>query len=765
MTTKQNKMANDSSHWITTEEGNHILISGEGEVIGGVGGKLNGKKLENVQSKSKDVSNTKNNSSQEDKKISAREMAILVQGLQSRGMSVSEARKQIEEKKNENPESFFDAVGKLNEQDKTKKREVSVPRTEEGEKINPKQFLWEKHDYYKSTAINANLSGGGTGNRKTINVKIYNDGDWDLSVGFEQKPRTMSGSGGEKEAFAHLPEFAKEATYFDTKEPNPGSMISARKLLSLGPAEGGTAYEFETGKATKGTSLPESMHRDYTSEHAEKEQARRAQIESERKYLNVPFAEKDTAKKRGARWDPERKKWYLPKGVELHPSLEKYATDAWIPCLDKAYDGWNDSEEICDFLCLAFDKSARKFDADGRMHIDRSHISKATVNPYYGKEIPGYEDLGLDAEKVYKLFRPPEELEKAAPTFARLPILKEHVPIAADSPRQDLIIGAIGSDVEFNQPYLDADLSFWDSSAIAGIETDAVKELSCAYRYVPVMEPGEFEGQAYDGRMTDIQGNHLALVEVGRAGSDVVVADQNPFEKEKTMRMSKLGKALFAALSAASPVLAADSALPALVGQANRKTFKKAEVKGKLLALDATLNPEQLDSVIDALLGVEEEPKPMEPMVEAAGDESPAEKIKALLAGKVDEEVIDEIIKLIAEPAEDAFPEKKEGEEKPMKKEEVKAAMDELRKSMRDAAAAAREVRGVVGDVTMDSAEEIYGFALDHMGIDHKGVTGPIALRALFNVAQKGHNVPVHVAQDSAGASQMFPGLDRFHNA
>ncbi len=32
-------------------------------------------------------------------------------------------------------------------------------------------------------------------------------------------------------------------------------------------------------------------------------------------FLKVPFAEKDEAKRLGARWDPARKKWYVPNGV------------------------------------------------------------------------------------------------------------------------------------------------------------------------------------------------------------------------------------------------------------------------------------------------------------------------------------------------------------------------------------------------------------------------------------------------------------------
>ena len=412
---------------------------------------------------------------------------------------------------------------------------------------------------------------------------------------------------------------------------------------------------------------------------------------------------------------------------------------------------------------FAFDRSARQIDADGRLHVARSHISKAAVNPYRGQEIPGWESLGLDSNKIYRLFRDPIELERGAETFARLPILSEHVPVTVNDPKPELVVGAIGSDITFTHPYLDADICVWDAAAIAGIETDKVRELSCAYRYVPIMEAGEYDGQPYDGRMTEIRGNHLALVEIGRAGADVVVADHNPFTfKESAMKMTKLGKALFAALCVASPVLAADSALPALVGPATRKNFNKEDIKGKLLALDAELDPQQLDNVIDALLDVEQEPKAvMTPM--AAADESPAEKLRALLAGKVDEDTINSACALL--PTEAAADE--EIVEPGMKKEEVEAAMDGLRKDLRAANEAAREVRAVVGDVAMDSAAEIYGFALDHMKIDRQGVEGVPALRALFKVAaaSKATVAPTPVAQDSAEMLAKFPGAARFRNA
>lgn len=436
-------------------------------------------------------------------------------------------------------------------------------------------------------------------------------------------------------------------------------------------------------------------------------------------------------------------------------------------------------------VILAFDRlSVRSIDADGRLHIAKSHISKAGVNPYRGSEIPGWKELGLDSEKIYRMFRDPVELERGMQTFARLPIQSKHVHTTVDDPRPDLVVGAIGSEVSFELPYLDADLCIWDSTAIAGIETGEVQELSCAYRYVPVMDSGEYEGQPYDGRMTEIKGSHLAVVPIGRAGDDVLVADSNPFEKEVKMKMTKLGKALHSTMLAISPVLAADSALPSVFANMTKKNFKKTEVKAKLIAMDASLDSNKLDAVLDAIL--DQDPNPVETPA-AAADESPAEKVKKMLSGKVDDKVIEEICAMMSKPAEDEDKEEKDKKEdkdkkkvaeddddmdddtamdkdEGMKPAEVKAAMDGLRAELREAEQARRDVRPVVGDVIgMDSAELVYGFALDHLKIDRKDVRGVPALRALFKVASSiSTSTSPKIAQDAGGLEKLFPSVARF---
>ena len=179
---------------------------------------------------------------------------------------------------------------------------------------------------------------------------------------------------------------------------------------------------------------------------------------------------------------------------------------------------------------VALDRATvRKIDADGHLHVAQTPISKANVCPYVGKEIPGWEELGLDPQRIYKLYRDAGELEKAAASFGGKPLLLVHQPVSADEHPREITVGSVGNEVEFKSPYLMAPLVVWDGEAISLIDSEKQKELSSAYRYRADMTPGTSpEGESYDGVMRDIAGNHVALVKEGRAGKDVVVADAKP---------------------------------------------------------------------------------------------------------------------------------------------------------------------------------------------------------------------------------------------
>jgi hypothetical protein len=199
--------------------------------------------------------------------------------------------------------------------------------------------------------------------------------------------------------------------------------------------------------------------------------------------------------------------------------------------------------------------------------------------------------------------------------------------------------------------------------------------------------------------------------------------------------------------------------------------------------MDENLTPQQVDNIIDAVLGVEQNPEPVE-LGEGDSDSDSDKKptLPDYLRGKgFDEDSINEAMSLIAKDADcsdtvaqdsdiESEPETEAEEAKETEEDvssTIEAAMDSFRKELRlqyrNLDQAKQEVRKTVGEVFgMDTAEEVYGFALDQMSVEHEGVKDLIALRALYKVAADGVSVSKpNLAQDSADAVKQFPGLAR----
>lgn len=430
---------------------------------------------------------------------------------------------------------------------------------------------------------------------------------------------------------------------------------------------------------------------------------------------------------------------------------------------------------------IAFDRStARRMDPDGHLHVAVTNISKANVCPYLGKEIPDYEELGLAPEKVYMLYRHPEELAKAAPTFNNKPLLDRHVENNAEDYKQERVIGSTGTDAVFEHPYLKNSLVVWSAPHIEGIEDESQKELSSAYRYRADMTPGEIDGVKFDGVMRDIIGNHVALVKEGRAGSDVVVGDST---EELNMKHALSLKAVMArgALAAfLAPKLAQDAKIPltSILNGVTAKNFAAKKplilkslndaIKGKLAKDESG---EGLKKLLDALEGepVVDDADPMEdatfdkddldagvnPELEhqddpAKGEDGPMEAIMEFLKGKLSPEDMAQI-EAMCQDDDDAgamddpipfkgMPEKgggmAGGEKKPepakdkdmVSKEDaekmVKGASDAVRtevlKTQREVRDAERLVKPYVGelDKAYDSASEVLKAALTALEVE-----------------------------------------------
>lgn len=457
---------------------------------------------------------------------------------------------------------------------------------------------------------------------------------------------------------------------------------------------------------------------------------------------------------------------------------------------------------------LALDQSSQRHkDQDGRLHIAWTPISKAMVCPYYGREIPRWRELGLDPNRIYQLWRHPEELNRAASTFNNVQVMSSHVAVNADDPKEEFVAGSLGTDCEFRSPYLGNSMVIWRAEDIAAIENNRRRQISAGYYYDADMTPGEYEGCAYDGIMRNIRANHVALVEAGRAGPDVLVTDSGEMHMPQalTSRKALIARGALAAFLRPhllpGTTLALDQALGG-VNRANWKT-KKPEVLAAViqfatpkLAKDAALDKVKadlqmaLDRMDDEEDGDDDEVKAKDAEGESEEEREAREKREkeakdkkakdAKLAG--DKKAAMDKLRARYDAARDKDFEDwaKEEEDEPEHKADDKAkdakAMDaaitaakaDIRADFTAAAEARELVRPIVGNVSLalDTAEGIYRFALKQKGVDAKAVHAS-ALKAMVQMLPV-PNKRLAMATDAAPAAslhQKFPDLARIGHA
>lgn len=195
-------------------------------------------------------------------------------------------------------------------------------------------------------------------------------------------------------------------------------------------------------------------------------------------------------------------------------------------------------------------QSARSIDSNGFMRVANCPLTKEQVAPYLGREIPNFRSLGLEPDRIYQVYRPASELSKPSTinSVKGIPLLLDHAPVSPDDLREDQLVGSLGDAAKWDGTYLRCNLNILAKKAQDHIKDHSMRELSLSYAYTPVIKAGSFKGKHYDIVMKDIKANHLALVEAGRAGSDVRVCDSLPMElkqmEENTNVLEVLNKLL-----------------------------------------------------------------------------------------------------------------------------------------------------------------------------------------------------------------------------
>lgn len=211
----------------------------------------------------------------------------------------------------------------------------------------------------------------------------------------------------------------------------------------------------------------------------------------------------------------------------------------------------------------------------------------------------GVFEYRLSDGTIRRELRPAEEVFSAESiaSLRMVPICDGHPSedVTTENVR-DLQIGSVGDSVTVDgQRFLRANVLLTDKKAIAGIKGGR-DQVSCGYWADVVDEEGEFDGQRYDSRQTNIRYNHLAAnIEAGRAGPEVKIradrrdavlvgpakaastnpptARQDDVRQEKTMRKIRVNK---------MDMEAEDNVAQAIEAEIAEHKAKIAELEAKL---------------------------------------------------------------------------------------------------------------------------------------------------------------------------------------
>lgn len=192
--------------------------------------------------------------------------------------------------------------------------------------------------------------------------------------------------------------------------------------------------------------------------------------------------------------------------------------------------------------------------ADGRLRVD-AHLTRTGVFAYRQPDGSVRREYRPDAE-VFA----PESLE----SFELTPVTDDHPPsLLTTDNAQQYTRGSVGNGVRRDGSHVAAPLAVFDALLAEKMERGKV-HVSCGYTCdldeTPGMTP---DGERYDAIQRNIRGNHVAIVDVGRAGTALVrmdgAAEMITTDARKDHDMDELEK-LKAALAEANARAAAANA-------------------------------------------------------------------------------------------------------------------------------------------------------------------------------------------------------------
>lgn len=199
-----------------------------------------------------------------------------------------------------------------------------------------------------------------------------------------------------------------------------------------------------------------------------------------------------------------------------------------------------------------FRQSNREIDENGYLTVHDCLLLRNGIMEYSGEELINgsgsdvIDGVTINPKKIYRLNITTAELEKAKDSFKLAPIVNGHTFLGKDGENpKDFQEGAVGENLTIvkeidedgtEKDFLKANLKFTNPDTIELITNGEKQELSTSY----TNDLKRSNNEDYDFEVINIVGNHLALVNKGRAGSKVRVANNNEITNNSEAKMKKL---------------------------------------------------------------------------------------------------------------------------------------------------------------------------------------------------------------------------------
>lgn len=243
---------------------------------------------------------------------------------------------------------------------------------------------------------------------------------------------------------------------------------------------------------------------------------------------------------------------------------------------------------------------------EGHLRVD-AHITRTGVFEYRRQDGSSYLE-----------YRPPEEVfsTESLASFEMRPITDDHPPegeVTADNAKR-LAAGTLGEMVRRDGDHVAATMIILDAVLVKKVQSGKV-QVSCGYHCDVEMSPGvdPVTGKRYDAIQRNIRGNHVAIVDVGRAGPSARIrmdAYEMIDEKDgKVFIMEELQKMLSAALAdAVTQRTRADDAEAKLTAA----TTRADTAEGKITVLESNrLDAAAVQTMVNARVALFTEAAPV----------------------------------------------------------------------------------------------------------------------------------------------------------